>query len=417
MTLIIGAIKVIFLLGFLVFIHEGGHFLVAKVCKIFVKEFSIGFGPKLFSWQGKETKYSVRLIPLGGYVSMLGEDERSEEEGSFSKASIPKRLAIVLAGPIVNIVFGLLVYFILMGISGNNPSTVIRDFLPEYSIVENELQIGDEIIELNGKKIHTKTDLDKTMSKSLGEEISIKVKRRNSVLEKSFTPNVIETKVLGTYFSSSSSDAKIKYIEDNSSAKLAGLQVGDVITKINDTEINSYTDISEAVNSIETNTIKVEVRRNLETLTFEIEPKINYTYVLGVYLEMADNNFSNNIYYAFWKTIYFVEDLANNIKEIFTGGVSIDQMTGPIGISEMVIETSGIYDFIYLMCIISLSLGVTNLLPIPALDGGRLILLIVEAIRRKPLNEELELQIQMIGFTALILFSIYISYKDILRIF
>lgn len=417
MIFIIGAIKVIFLLGFLVFIHEGGHFLVAKACKIFVKEFSIGFGPKLFSWQGRETKYAIRVIPLGGYVSMLGEEERSDEDGSFSKASIPKRIAIVLAGPAINIVFGLVVYFVLMSISGNNPSTVIRDFLPEYNIANLELQAGDEIIELNDKKIHTKTDLDKAMAKSSGEDITIKVRRGNDIIEKTFKPNVIETKVIGTYFSTSSKDAKIKYIEDNSSAELAGIQVGDVIIKINDIVINEYTDISKAVNSLNTNIVKVEVRRNIETLSFEIEPKINRTYVLGVYLEMAENNFKNNTYYAFWKTLYFSEDLANNIKELLTGKINMNQMTGPIGISEMVVQTNGVYDFIYLMCMISLSLGVTNLLPIPALDGGRLVILIIEGIRRKPLNQEVEFQIQMIGFIALILFSIYVSYKDILRIF
>lgn len=139
MTFLLGALKIIFLLGFLVFIHEGGHFLVAKACKIFVKEFSIGFGPKIFSWQGKETKYSIRLIPLGGYVSMLGEEERSDEEGSFSKASISRRASIVLAGPIVNIVFGLIVYFILISISGNNVTTIIDRFYDENSIVAQDL--------------------------------------------------------------------------------------------------------------------------------------------------------------------------------------------------------------------------------------------------------------------------------------
>lgn len=417
MTFIIGTIKVIFLLGFLVFIHEGGHFLVAKACKVFVKEFSIGFGPKIISWRGKETKYSIRLIPLGGYVSMLGEEERSDEEGSFSKASILKRASIVLAGPVVNIVFGLVVYFVLMSISGNNVSNVIKDFADEFNVTAEQLQVGDMILEINGKKIHTKTDLDRAMAKSFGNDITVKVKRGESVLEKTFEPNVIETKTLGAYFSTSSTEPKIKYIEDDSSAKLSGMQVGDVITKINDTEIKEYTDIAEAVNSSDEKTVKVEVRRNVETLTFDITPKINKTYVLGVYLQVAENNFANNTYYAFWKTLYFAGDLVNNVKEIFTGGVSMDQMTGPIGISEMVVETNGLYDFVYLMCMISLSLGVTNLLPIPALDGGRLLLLIVEAIRRKPLKEELELQIQMIGFTILILFSLYVSYKDILRIF
>ena len=109
MDFLITAIKIIFLLGFLIIIHEGGHFLVAKLCKVRVNEFSIGFGPKLWSKQGKETKYELRLIPFGGFVNMEGEEEHSEKEGSFSKASIPKRFAIVVAGALVNILFGILI--------------------------------------------------------------------------------------------------------------------------------------------------------------------------------------------------------------------------------------------------------------------------------------------------------------------
>ena len=117
---LINAFKIIFLLGFLILIHEGGHFLFAQLFKVKVKEFSIGFGPKVWDKQGKETKYTIRLIPLGGYVNMLGEEERSEEEGSFNKASIPKRMIILVAGGLVNIIFGLLLYFCLVaGITSN----------------------------------------------------------------------------------------------------------------------------------------------------------------------------------------------------------------------------------------------------------------------------------------------------------
>lgn len=113
-SFLIAAIKIIFILGFLVFIHEGGHFIVAKLCKIKVNEFAIGFGPTIWKKQGKETKYALRLIPLGGFVNMEGEEERSDAEGSFSKSSIPKRIAVVVAGGLVNIIFALIVYFILM---------------------------------------------------------------------------------------------------------------------------------------------------------------------------------------------------------------------------------------------------------------------------------------------------------------
>ena len=275
---------------------------------------------------------------------------------------------------------------------------------------------GDEVIELNNKKVHTKIDLDKIMAKSYGDNVTVKVRRGENVLEKTFKPNVLETKTLGIYFGTSSEEPKVKYLDEKSSAKRAGIQVGDVITKVQDVDIKEFEDIPKTVNSSNSKTVKVEVRRGIETLSFDVEPNIQKTYFLGVYLKPADENFFTNTYYAFWKTTYFAEDLLNNVKNLFTGRISVDQMTGPIGISEMVVETNGIYDFVYLMCMISLSLGITNLLPIPALDGGRLLLLIVEAIRRKPLSEDLELKIQMIGFTILIIFSIYVSYKDILRI-
>lgn len=417
MSFIIGAIKVIFLLGFLIIIHEAGHFLVAKACKIKVREFSIGFGPKLFNKQGKETKYTIRLIPFGGYVDMLGEAEREKTEGSFSEASIPKRLAIVVAGATVNIVFGVLVYFVLMSFSGENASNIIKDFVPEYAQNLVALQVGDEILEIDNKKIHLKTDIDTAVTECNGNEVELKIKRAGEILNVKVTPSTIVTKAIGTYFSASSDEPKIKYIESGSVAEVAGVQLNDVITKIDDKEIKSYTDVSVAVQSAENDKINLEVDRAGEKINFEITPGTYTNYVLGVYLEQDENNFSNNMYYAYWKTVYFLGDILENVKTIFTGNMDMNQMVGPIGISEMVVDTSGLYDFIYLMSLISLSLGVTNLLPIPALDGGRIVILIIEGIRRKPLKEEVEMEIQMIGFTFLILFSLYISYKDILRIF
>lgn len=252
---LVNAIKIIFLLGFLVFIHEGGHFIVAKLCKVKVKEFAIGFGKTIWQKQGKETKYAIRLIPLGGFVSMEGEDEESDEEGSFSKASVGKRMAIVLAGATVNIIFGILVYFILM-------STV-------------------------------------------------------------------------------------------------GLQ----------------------------------------------------------FVDPAKDTILNRIYYGAKGTGNFILTILDSIKVLFTGGLATDQMVGIVGISEVVATTSGIANYIYLLSVISVSLGVTNLLPIPALDGGKIIILLIEIIRRKPMKVETEAKIQLIGFSILIAISLIVTYNDIVRIF
>lgn len=241
MVFIINALKIIFLLGFLVLIHESGHFFVAKLCKVKVNEFAIGFGPTIWSRQGKSTKYALRLIPLGGFVSMEGEDKRSTKEGSFSEASILKRIAIVLAGGVVNIIFAILIFWCLSA------------------------------------------------------------------------------------------------------------------------------------------------------------------YYVG---------FQN----AFYNVGFFIKNMYEGIVQIFTGKVTIDQMMGPVGISNVVSQTSGFADFIYILSVISLSLGVTNLLPFPPLDGGKVVLLIIEGIRRKPFNEKFEIALQSAGFLILITISIFVTYNDILKL-
>lgn len=238
---LINALKIIFLLGFLIFIHEGGHFIVAKLCKVKVNEFAIGFGPTILQKQGKETKYALRAIPLGGFVSMEGEDEESKHERSFSNASIPKRILIVAAGATVNIIFGLLTYFILV--------------------------------------------------------------------------------------------------------------------------VVVYKDI------------------NL----------------------------------AFQSTGGFITSIFQSLKMLFTGNVGIQDLTGPVGISKVVAQTTTMINYIYIISLVSVSLGITNLLPIPALDGGKILILIIEAIRKKPLNKEIEIKIQLIGFSVLIALSLIVTYNDIFK--
>ena len=152
LNILLIAIKIIILLGFLIFIHELGHFTIAKLCKVKVNEFAIGFGPTIWKKQGKETKYALRLIPLGGFISMEGEEEQSENEGSFSKASIPKRIAIVAAGATVNIIFGLLVYFILMSTSNTYVTNQVSSVIDGYVAQEIGIQQDDEIVELNRTK-------------------------------------------------------------------------------------------------------------------------------------------------------------------------------------------------------------------------------------------------------------------------
>lgn len=334
--IIINIIKIAFLLGFLVTIHEGGHFLMAKLFKIKVEEFSIGFGPRIFTKQGKETQYSVSLIPFGGYVRMLGEEERSDDPRSFNNSKLWKRMMVVLAGPIVNICFALIVYLVLILSNGMVVTTDIASILPNASeSVKSSLMVGDRIIQINGEKVKSRQDMSKALLFNDGQEVEIMVMRDG------------------------------------------------------------------------------------EKKVFHVTP-IDYdgVYILGLEMTVKDNpTISEKITYAGNETAEFFTSIGESLKMLVTGKVGMEQMTGPVGISKMVVETNGLYNFIYLLALVSLSLGVTNLLPIPALDGGRLLILVVEGIRRKPLPEEMEYKLISLGFTFIILLSIYVTYNDIFKIF
>ena len=415
MTIIISALKIIFLLGFLITIHEAGHLIVAKLCKVKVNEFAIGFGPTIWKKQGKETKYAIRLIPLGGFCSMEGEEERSENQGSFSKASIPRRMAIVVAGATVNIIFGLIVYFILMTNSSTYITNEINSVIDGYAAQEIELQQGDKIIKLNGNKIKNKYDLDKVMKKSNGEVIELVIQRNGENLTFNIKPTEVKSKSTGMYLDE---NAKILSVEKGSSAEKQGIKSNDKIIKVNNQEINN--DVNKAIEVIKEkgqNTILLTIKRNNEQINIELTPDTISSYYLGVNLKQAEDTFINHLVYGGIETKEFAMSILDNIKMIFTGGVSVDQMMGPVGISEAVAKTNGLKEFVYMLALISLSLGVTNLLPIPALDGGKLLILLIEAIRRKPMKEKTEINIQLIGFSILIALSIYITYHDILRIF
>lgn len=346
---------------------------------------------------------------------MEGEEERSENEGSFSKASIPKRIVIVAAGATVNIIFALIVYFILMSAQNTYITNQIDSVIEGYSAQQIGLQQNDKIIELNGKKINNKYDLDKIIKKSNGESIKIKINRNGEILEYNFKPTEVKNKSTGIYLGE---DCKILTVEKGSNAEKQGVKANDRIIKINNQEINGDVNkVIEIVKQDGINTLFITVSRGKEEINIELIPDYISTYYLGVNLKQAKSTFINHIIYGGIETKKFAFSIIDNIKMIFTGGVSVDQMMGPVGISEVVAKTSSFKEFIYMLALISLSLGVTNLLPIPALDGGKILILLVEAIRRKPLNEKTEINIQLIGFSILIGLSIYITYNDILRIF
>ena len=217
-SFLITIIKIVFILGLLVLIHEGGHFCVAKLCKIKVNEFAIGFGPTIWKKQGKETKYALRLIPLGGFVNMEGEEERSNAEGSFSNASIPKRIAVVAAGGLVNMIFALIVYFTLMSFTGNNVSTIVESVMPNTGAEAAGIQSGDKIIKINGKNIHYKTDLDNSLENYNGNNLEVVIERNGEKITYNIKPVEEKYNYTGIAISTSTANTKIAAIYPKSPA-------------------------------------------------------------------------------------------------------------------------------------------------------------------------------------------------------
>ena len=414
---IISALKIIILLGFLIFIHELGHFLVAKLCKVKVNEFALGFGPVLFSKQGKETKYQIRAIPLGGFVSMEGEETRSESAGAFNKVCIPKRIAIVAAGGLVNIIFALIVYMGLQTYMGNNVTTQVDTCTSGYAAENIGIQSGDKIVRINGKKVKKQADINKIVTESNGEELTLQIKRNGQILEYKTSPTTVEYNSTGIYLESENS-TKIQGFDSTQSVQKQGLEIGDTIVSVNGINVeNSSTKLSEILQEdLKNESLNFIVKRNNKEVAIDVTPIKQKKYLLGVKLKTADSNFLTRTYYAFLNTGDFAFSIVDNIKMLFTGKVSTNDLMGPVGISSVVAKTNGLQEFIYILALISLSLGVTNLLPFPPLDGGKIVLLLIEAIRRKPLDEKYEVGIQMLGFGLMIILSVYVTFNDINRI-
>ena len=350
-SFIINAIKIIFLLGFLILIHEAGHFLVAKFFKVKVNEFSLGFGKILYSKQRKETKYCIRAFPLGGFVSMEGEDEKSDEEGSFSKLSIPKRILIVAAGATVNIVFGLLVFFILACSQGNFYSTTVAEVVDTYAAESVGIIPGDKILEINNKKIRLNSDITEEVEKSNGSNIEVVVLRDGKEVSYNFKPTEKITKTIGIYLGNeNSATCKIESIYENSPAEKSGVKAGDIITKVNGVEYtgDQLDEASEALHGAEGEKVQVEVRRGEEILNFDITRET--VRMSPIEIEMLENNIGYMEFITFDDGI--VEDFINKYNTLkeqgatsliidvrFNGGGYIE---GAIGILDALLPKDSI---------------------------------------------------------------------------
>jgi regulator of sigma E protease len=419
-------------LSFLIIIHELGHFMVAKAFKVKVNEFSLFMGPKLLGFQKGETTYSLRLIPLGGYVKMEGEEEASDDDRAFNKKPVGVRAAIIAAGPIMNILIALIFAFIIIAQSGFYTNQ-IKTVLPGSVAEKYGIQVGDKLEKYNGKTIYQVNDLDIFAYPLTNESVDLQYERNGETKSVHITPNRAQD---GYMLGFTPKEKKIdgvdsnvvEKVSDKSPALEAGLKAGDRIIKLNGTPVNSKQDIGNFIDNVKQNNVKITVKRNgnLQDLkpVIPMPRKTPEWKAIGVDFERSKGGFTNTLVASVNYTISTSRSIYYSLGWLFNGTVPVSDLSGPIGITSIindVVELSPslmekVINLLSLTAMISINLGLVNLLPFPALDGSKLILLLIEKIRKKPLNPEKEAMITMVGFVLLIMLMIYVGFNDILRL-
>ncbi len=428
-------------LGLLVFIHELGHFLVAKWSGIRVEQFSLGFGPKILGFTWGETEYKISILPLGGYVKMSGEEP---EEGaivpvndprSFACQPLYKRVATVLAGPSMNLILALILMPIVFLMGRMEPafleqSVVVLGVKKNSPAEKIHLQKGDQILEIDSFATPTWDEAMQRILLSPDAEVSLKIRSVSGVeeIKKVKLGTAKEGKVgfLGVephHFIGN--EAIVDHVSPNSPAEKAGLLPKDKIVSISGVLVENWEDMSEKVAAASGKTIPVEVQRGSEKITVNLTPQYNEGYkkwIIGISKAVPEGTMLKR-HYTFKEAIkkgmnefgrLFMLTL-EVLKKLFTFQLSYKTLGGPIQIAEATANAakSGIGDFFYFLSFMSLQLGVLNLLPIPVLDGGHLLFMLYEGIRRKPLSVKGRMIAQQIGMALLFTLMILVTINDI----
>jgi len=429
-----GIIVALIALSILILVHELGHYLAAKAVGIKVLEFALFMGPKLFSFKKGETEYSLRLIPMGGFCKMEGEGESSDDSRAFSNQPVWKRFIVIVAGPFLNILLAFVLASIVLSVSGFFTNR-ITEFTNDSPVKTAGAEIGDRLISYGGRRIlDPASDIDIFMYAEDGspKELVYFDVSENKKVTKHIAPAKTETRFrLG--FTAAEENGVITNIiaivEPDSPLNKAGIKRGDKIIKLDDTYVSNRDDIVKYLNETRTDKtapVSITVERNGKELTFEnIVPFADYQYTLGINLEYKKGNIFEVIGASVKYCMSNIRNVLISLKWLFTGVVSANELSGPVGIIGTVgtvVETQKtvkdvLLNLAYISSFISINLGVMNLIPFPALDGSILLILIIEKIRGKPIQQEKIGIISFIGFILLIGVLIFTLFNDIPRWF
>ncbi len=441
----------VFLLGPLIAIHEFGHYIVARKLGVKVLVYSIGFGPTLLKWKSKKSgiQYQLSALPLGGYVKMLDEREGDVPEQdlpyAFNRQSPWKRIAIVVAGPFINLAFAVVLFWILFLPAQEQLNTRVGKVLPNTAAATVQMHEGDKITAIDGMPVSTWEKLNFALVDRVGETGSITVEAVRAGEQKSFNlpiQNFLKDQsqspleALGFIPYRPHLPAVVSKLNEDGAAIRQGMKAGDQIVAINGVKMNEWFDVVQVVQSSPEKMLKIDVLRNQQLVHLDVMPQGkrdkmgNIAGVLGVQSDpgkiIIPAEFKQTIQYspveaftmAVDKTGQLSSMILNSIVKMVRGLIGLDNLSGPITIAKVAGQSAemGWQTFISFMALMSVSLGILNLLPIPMLDGGHLVYYLVELIRGKPVSEQIQLVGLKIGMVLLGSMMLLALFNDFMRL-
>ncbi len=435
MNIILSVLSFFIVLGIVVIIHEFGHFIAAKIIGVRVEVFSFGFGKRLFGKQLGETDFRLSLIPLGGYVKLSGEEDEGKEKHElrpydFYAKNRGQRIFILFMGPFMNFILAFII-MILINMSGIEMNKYQLEPVRVGYVFENSpakkagIQSGDLIVKINGTKVDTWNDFDMKINVSGKGILKLGIKRKNEYKEidvnideaSQDNPNPLGILPLVR--------AYVYKVEKDKPAEISGIKQGDIIYKING-EDAYYQDVINMIKNSDGNELIFTIKRGEELKDVKLKPFFDEKlkrYRMGAQLSFYSDvilkkvGFIESIPYTFRQIKKLSFLVVEVFKNMIKGKVSAKNLSGPIEIASYSRKAlqSGVKDFFLFIAIISLQLGIINLFPVPALDGGSLLIFTVEAIIRRDLNEKFKAFLINIGIMILLALMVFVILNDIVK--
>ena len=431
-------------IGILVTVHEYGHYWVAKKFNVKILRFSVGFGKVIKSFKRGETEFTLCAIPLGGYVKMLDENEAnvadSEKHRAFNRQSVYKRFAIVLAGPVANFLLAILLYALIFIIGVNGIKPIVGSVTDSGFFDQAGLQAGDELLSINNALTPSISEFsNQFIQTNDAQPLIIQARSKLSNLKTStlnltgdFLANPEQglDQYLGFKFSTPKLPAIIDQVMVDSAASKAGLRSQDEVLSANDQSISTWQDFVIVIQARPIKPIKLLIRRNTKNLTLTLTPElINNSPKVGVSVVMPQD------YLKDWQVLIQKEPIdaflsagskvyqltllnLKMIKKMIIGEASIDQISGPVSIANYAQKSAeiGLIPFLSFLALISIGLGLLNLLPIPLLDGGHLFFYTIEIIKGSPVNESIQQVFAKLGLFVILSLTFVALYNDLIRL-